>query len=272
MQVLIPTAMLRYLLRSVFNWLKHFFNTLSVAYSYMTVRENLQGSIDRRIDSRSKYIFKNEFASSRQEANCLAYAETAGMLVNEMMTFRLKHTHSDLREFIGKYQDQDWYWHLILKQIISLTWRSITYLSESRVIASIKFRTSLPFELLKQNPYYLNKTVSDILCTHDNVELTFKCLLDASSDSEQLKKDSVEWFLNALKHSLELPQKGSFSVDSKTIKYVLASAVDINYESISKPSKSDAPPINQNIYPFSGWQTLPSSKKSPGGDINLDKR
>lgn len=267
-----PTAMLRYLLRSVIDWFKQIFHTLSVAYSYMTVRENIQESIDRRIDFRSKHILKNEFASSRQEANCLAYAETAGMLVNEMMTFHLKHTHSDLREFIGKYQDQDWYWHLILKQIISLTWRSLACLSESRVIASIKFRTSLPFELLKQNPDYLNKTVSDILCTHDNVELTFKCLLDSSSDSEQLKKDSVEWFLNALKHSLELPQKGSFSVDSKVIKYVLESAVDIDYASISKPLKSNVPPINRNIYPFSGWQTLPSSKKSPGGDINLDKQ
>ena len=262
--------MLRYLLRSVFDWLKQVFSTLSVAYSYMTVGENLQESIDRRIDFRSKHFLKNEFASSRQEANCLAYAETAGMLVNEMMTFHLRHTHSDLREFISKYQDQDWYWHLILKQIISLTWRSLTCLTESRVIASIKFRTSLPFELLKQNPDYLNKTISDILCSHNNIELTFKCLLGASSNSEELKKDSVDWFFNALKHSLEFPQKGSFQVDSKVIKYILASAVDIDCVSMSKPVKSNIPPVNRNIYPLSEWQTLPSSKKSPGGDINLD--
>lgn len=249
--------MLRQLLRSLVDWFKQIFGKISAAYSYTTVRENLQESINRRISLRSRNILKNEFAASRQEADCLASAETAGMLINEMMTFYLKQTHSDLREYVGRYRNQDWYWYLILKQIIFLTCRSLSCLAESRVIACIKFRVSLPFELLKDNPDYLGKTVSDILCSHENIELTFKCILDASSGSDQLKKDSVEWFVKSLKHSLQFYQKESFEVDPGIIKRILSSAVDIDCKGAS-------------ARPTSGWQTLPRNSQLPGGDINLD--
>lgn len=219
------------LVRSISRWCKNLLQCVRQVFAYMDVKENLPASIRQQIDQRCRDLINNAYASSRQEAEGIACAEIAGMLVNEMFTLHCKSSHSDLREYLKDNESRDWYWGLIADQLILLIVRSLKLIGESRTIAGIKFRTSLTFELLKQNPAYEGKSVESILCSIDGPNLSFQCLIDSSAEPVQFKDSSIYWFLTAMRSRLESKEARltliRSSLESSTILNILSRAVNI---------------------------------------------
>lgn len=218
------------LLVSIYKRIKRFLIRLRQALMYMDVSEKCKLSLEARTNLRIKSLLQS-YANTREEAECIACSENAGILINSMMTFYSKNFHSDLQKYIGKHEDQDWYRHLIAKQIIEMVVRSRSNLADSKVIGHIKIRVSTPFSLLEHVPDYKDKSINDILCTCDGPELSFRSVIDSSSEPERLHDASINWFLSIMKNYLppnkRLLQKGYGFYDTNVVFQILSKSVNI---------------------------------------------